>query len=190
MKYICNICGEEIDNPNLCPFCGSGSDHIILINDGIDEEDTSYEEEVDQEVENDLNNFEDKNSEYDDKIEDEQTLNLEEEALLDNEEILVEEEKMQDKSIFNDFESEEETNNLNEEKPLFFNQKPSKLNYFLQIYGYLYLHDLEKAKKFKVYLDKIILDEAIEKSLDFNKEDFLNLNVEDKFLNELLKQFK
>ena len=38
MKFKCKICGQQIDNPYICPYCGSGSDHIILIDEDEEEE--------------------------------------------------------------------------------------------------------------------------------------------------------
>lgn len=175
MKFKCKICGQQIDNPYICPFCGSGSNHIILIDEeSVNKED--YEEKVEEEFKEE--------SDYQKVVE----------KLNDN--IEVESENDESLKINTEQKNITEVDNVTTikekiaEKVDFLEEKPAEINYFLKIYGYLYLHDIELANKFKVYLDHYILEKSISAAENFNEEDFKNFTSGNEFLNKILKQFK
>lgn len=99
------------------------------------------------------------------------------------------EEASEETDLFEDFPVEETEEKLEEkvvEKEAENVKNTANLNYLLKIYGYLYRKDYDLAEKFKKYLDRYILDEAIELSVNFE------LNVEecdDEFIKDILKQF-
>ena len=44
--YKCKICGQIIDNNNICPFCGSDSSNIIEIEETIEKKNKESKETV------------------------------------------------------------------------------------------------------------------------------------------------
>jgi len=145
-----------------------------------DETEETYEN--DEVTEEEPESFEESKEEQDESFGEE----FEEPVEEVNEEL---EETSEETDLFEDFPVEETEEKLEEkvvEKEAENVKNPANLNYLLKIYGYLYRKDYDLAEKFKKYLDRYILDEAIELSANFE------LNVEecdDDFVKDILKQF-
>ena len=149
-----------------------------------DETEETYEN--DEVTEEEPESFEESKEEQDESFGEEFEEPVEEVSEEVNEEL---EEASEETDLFEDFPVEETEEKLEEksvEKKAENIKNPSNLNYLLKIYGYLYRKDYDLAEKFKKYLDRYILDEAIELSDNFE------LNVEecdDEFIKDILKQF-
>lgn len=199
MKFKCKICGQQIDNPYICPFCGSGSDHIILIDEEDEEiienniEENSNEElnisndnkklnesnKLDDGVHESLNK--DVESENNDQIDLEANINQDDNILNKPNEL----QNIEDDSLKKDLVQKDMTNkNENLE------ENTAEIDYFFKIYGYLYLHNIELAKQFKIYLDYYILEKSLLAAKEFTDDDFKCFTSNNDFLNTVVKQFK
>ena len=78
MKFKCKICGQQIDNPYICPYCGSGSDHIILIDEDEEEElkEEVTEEKLDETYEDESSYETNSNEENEDQEIDDNSSNI------------------------------------------------------------------------------------------------------------------
>lgn len=185
MKFKCKICGQQIDNPYICPYCGSGSDHIILIDEDEEEElkEEVTEEKLDETYEDESSYETNSNEENEDQEIDDNSSNIS---------LINEAEETSNENI-NDSKLEEEDNKTlveNDQKVLDLEEKPAEFEYFLKIYGYLYLNNLDLGSKFKKYFDHYLLEKSLEAAKDFTEEDFKNFTSDNDFLNKIMKQFK
>ena len=184
MKFKCKICGQQIDNPYICPYCGSGSDHIILIDEDEEKElkEEVTEEKLDETYEDESSYETNSNEENEDQEIDDNSSNISNNGV----------EETSNENL-NDSKLEEEDNRTlleNEQKVLDLKEKPAEFEYFLKIYGYLYLNNLELASKFKKYFDHYLLEKSLEAAKDFTEEDFKNFTSKNDFLNKIMEQFK
>lgn len=183
MKFKCKICGQQIDNPYICPYCGSGSDHIILIDEDEEEElkEEVTEEKLDETYEDESSYETNSNEENEDQEIDDNSSNISNNGV----------EETSNENL-NDSKLEEDNRTLleNEQKVLDLKEKPAEFEYFLKIYGYLYLNNLELASKFKKYFDHYLLEKSLEAAKDFTEEDFKNFTSKNDFLNKIMEQFK
>lgn len=184
MKFKCKICGQQIDNPYICPFCGSGSDHIIL----IDEEDEDIKEEVTEEKVDETYEYEPSCETNSKEDEDKVLTNDNSSNTYINKTSEVSYEGLNDSKL--EHKDDNKTQVENEEKVLYCEKKPTELDYFLKIYGFLYLNNLELASKFKTYFDHYLLEKSLEAAKGFTEEDFKNFSSDDDFLNKIIGQFK
>lgn len=219
MKYKCTMCNQEIDNPLICPFCGSGSDFIELIEEEGTEETTNSEineETFDihdyEEIKENLSPLKEEFSNEEESHDIEETSNYKEtlsevdsesnEEDFKNQSSEYEEENetsSQENSDIEEYVPEanenldsicEDCNKEVEEKAVIFEEKPSELDSFMKIMGYLYFYDYDKYLEFKKYFDQYLLTKSIELSKDFTKEDYKNFTTDNDFLKRILKGIK
>ena len=206
--YKCKICGQIIDNNNICPFCGSDSSNIIEIEETIEKKNKEKYYCLNCGHELDSNEYCEfcgaskdyiiEKSEYD-KIFSEPLVDDTTSTLVNNEET---NEKVEE--IENNINEEEKLDSLKEEdntlteepikKPLInkeekqpiLSENLANLDYLIRIYKYFVYKDYQRSLLIKTYISNYIDNKfTLENSIDEVIDD-----ISDEDLKRFLNQFK
>lgn len=207
--YKCKICGQIIDNKNICPFCGSDSSNIIEIEETIEEKKNKEKyyclncgHELDSneycEFCGASKDYIIEKSEYD-KIFNEPLVDDTASTLINNEETKEKvdevESDIKDEEIIDSLKKEDHVFNeepikepsiSKEEKQPILSKNLANLDYLIRIYKYFVYKDYQKSLLIKTYIsnyidNKFTLENSIDEVID---------NITDEDLKRFLKQFK
>lgn len=201
--YKCNICGQIIDNKNICPFCGSDSSNIVEIEETPEKKHKEKYYCLNCGHELDSNEYCEfcgaskdyiiEKGEYDkifnEPLVDDSTSVLSNEEINEVEDDVVHEEKIdspkEENTLFTEESIEEPIIDKDEKQPI-LNENLANLDYLIRIYKYFVYKDYQKALLIKTYISNYIDSKfSAESSID----EVINV-ISDEDLKRFLKQFK